>query len=600
MDKLREKMDSSVRAVNASVLDAASTVKEAASSVKDVAQQVTHAQSSNEIVNKVKGVFDLDVLAGVPHNVPAKAGTRFPKQDIVYVTQRIIIMGYPEVPPAGRSIASVAQLLNQRHGSNYMIYNLSEKEYDTSPFQGQVLNFKFPGYPAPPLKMLFELCISIESWLASEPENIVVIHCMTGRGRSAVVASCLLEWIGRASDAREALVYVCKMRRVQIKESMVPTQLRYLSMFHSVLQGERPRYQSLVVKRATLTQVPDMLSNKDPSKASTPTGGCRPYLQIYKNGKCQFTTATEDADREEGTRLVACGEGSSLELDIKSNLVDGDILLRVRHVDGATGKGTSMFRYGFHSGYLPTEGTLKLGPNDLDGASVDRRFKPDFSFELELGLPETDDLSAGDDMFDAALSAQSQDSFWDKVAEKKRIAEERSPEEAQKLLDSAASIAQVTAPSPKEDAAQESPDQSTVPEFSILDDDEETQTETRSKSVSDMELFDALNALETDGNLGLESPTSEAPPAPPAPATAPELVKAMAPAASATATPKVNKDASGDLNDLEEIERELLGGAEEKGTALKQPSAVESGAKAFTSDDDDPDLAELERYLDDM
>lgn len=42
----------------------------------------------------------------------------------------------------------------------------------------QVMEVKFPGFPAPPLGVLVKICTSIENWLNADADNIAVIHCM--------------------------------------------------------------------------------------------------------------------------------------------------------------------------------------------------------------------------------------------------------------------------------------------------------------------------------------------------------------------------------------------------------------------------------------
>jgi len=42
----------------------------------------------------------------------------------------------------------------------------------------QVIEVRFPGFPAPPLGLLFKLVTSIENWLAADPANVAVVHCM--------------------------------------------------------------------------------------------------------------------------------------------------------------------------------------------------------------------------------------------------------------------------------------------------------------------------------------------------------------------------------------------------------------------------------------
>ena len=41
----------------------------------------------------------------------------------------------------------------------------------------KVMELTFPGYPAPPLGVLVNICNSIESWLGNDKANVAVIHC---------------------------------------------------------------------------------------------------------------------------------------------------------------------------------------------------------------------------------------------------------------------------------------------------------------------------------------------------------------------------------------------------------------------------------------
>jgi hypothetical protein len=60
-------------------------------------------------------------------------------------------MAFPE------PVDSVSAALRSRHGGHFMIWNISEESYDYSKFENQVLEFKFPGHPAPPLGLLQEV-----------------------------------------------------------------------------------------------------------------------------------------------------------------------------------------------------------------------------------------------------------------------------------------------------------------------------------------------------------------------------------------------------------------------------------------------------------
>jgi tensin len=179
---------------------------------------------------------------------------------LTYVTERLALMGVPAAEKQGRTPAAVAAELNARHGREYVVWNLSEVAYDTSAFHGEVVELSFPGYPAPPLATLFKLCMSIESWLAADARNVAVVHCVTGRGRSIVVAACLLEWLDKANAANEALAYLCRLRRSLMEQALVPTQVRYARMFHGVLAGIRPRVGRVRLERLRVRGAPHVLS----------------------------------------------------------------------------------------------------------------------------------------------------------------------------------------------------------------------------------------------------------------------------------------------------------------------------------------------------
>lgn len=110
------------------------------------------------------------------------------------------------------------------------------------------MEFKFPGHPAPPLGMMCKMCTFMDSWLAADLANVVVVHCMvrgqarvcvllalatdvsrvlqTGRGRTITLLACYLAWIGRYYTPLEALMHVCEQRGVPMEKVIVPSQSR--------------------------------------------------------------------------------------------------------------------------------------------------------------------------------------------------------------------------------------------------------------------------------------------------------------------------------------------------------------------------------------
>jgi hypothetical protein len=147
--------------------------------------------------------------------------------EVVYVTDRILTMSHPAMASsanpaitAQRKLAAVGHLLQRRHDGRYLVWNLSEVDYDISVLNDQVLTFTFPGSPSPPLGLLLKLLISMENWMKADDRNVAVVHCLTGKGRTSTVLGAFLCWMGEAGfgDINKALEYIAKCKQMPTEE----------------------------------------------------------------------------------------------------------------------------------------------------------------------------------------------------------------------------------------------------------------------------------------------------------------------------------------------------------------------------------------------
>jgi serine/threonine protein kinase len=337
-----------------------------------IPKEVTQEQVAIFATQEIKENYDLEVattmlMSTVGGSVPTKGGQAQPNElvtltkenlsqlDMIYITENLIGMAYPrersklqqgkkitseEGGSEGNDINVVAAYLQKRHPGKFMIWNISEETYDYSKFQEQVLEYKFPGHPAPPLGLLFNICTSIESWLDADDENVAVIHCLTGKGRTATLMACVLTWLGEFDSVMQALTYVAHRRSTAVDYVTIPSQRRYLQYFSSLLDGVRPNSKPLLLREITINAIPGFgyMNSKDASMQ-----GCCPYIQIFKNGKLISSAAAENEnvhhqdtiDAQTSTanamklRWVTQIEGSAtFKIDC---IVQGDILIRCRH-----------------------------------------------------------------------------------------------------------------------------------------------------------------------------------------------------------------------------------------------------------------------------
>ncbi|KAF8553363.1 hypothetical protein OG21DRAFT_1604164 [Imleria badia] len=118
--------------------------------------------------------------------------------DLAYVTQQIIVMGFPAVGVESiyrNHRADVQRFLSARHGSDFWVFNfcpLTENAYDESVFEGRVSRYPFPDHHVPPFMYLPLVTREIHAWLSGSDARVAVLHCKAGKGRSGTLACAYL------------------------------------------------------------------------------------------------------------------------------------------------------------------------------------------------------------------------------------------------------------------------------------------------------------------------------------------------------------------------------------------------------------------------
>lgn len=258
----------------------------------------------------------------------------------------------------------------------------------------------------------------------------------TGKGRTCVVVAALLTWLQRFANPMRALEYVCNKRKLDPEVSINPSQKRYLQYFMYMYEGVKPRSEPMILRRVIMNGVPRM--DTVPTKSESEAYGCRPLIQIFRNGSLLFSSSWKVSDSEDSTLTWYSEEDGSTRFPVDLPL-RGDILLRCRHIDWSKER-VSMFRVALHVGYIPRQ-ILRLSKMDIDMACNDDRFPDDFFLELVFEpVRETSNADYGssssvakypggeagglnvvkDDSgpYDAMLQADS--GFWEEVSKKKQ------------------------------------------------------------------------------------------------------------------------------------------------------------------------------------
>ncbi|CAM4594713.1 unnamed protein product [Lepidochelys kempii] len=296
--------------------------------------------------------------------------------DLTYITERIIAVSFPascSEETYVHNLQDVTRMLKSKHGDNYLVLNLSEKRYDLTKLNPKIMDVGWPDLHAPPLDKMCTICKAMESWLNSDPQHVVVIHCRGGKGRIGVVISSYMHFTHVSASADQALDRFAMKKFFDDKVStlMQPSQKRYVHFLSGLLSGSvKMNTTPLFLHFVILHGIPSFDAG----------GVCRPFLKIYQAMQPVHTSGIYSVGPENQSRICIAIE--------PAQLLKGDIMLKCYHKKYRSATRDVVFRLQFHTGAVQGYG-LVFGKEDLDNANKDDRF-PDYG-KIELvfsGTPE--------------------------------------------------------------------------------------------------------------------------------------------------------------------------------------------------------------------
>ena len=324
-----------------------------------IAKTVKNKQSSNivkALVSKKKNRFCYDGF----------------DLDLTYITTKIIAMGLPSTSLEGlyrNPMEEVQKFFNTRHPSHYKIYNLcEEKNYPQNTFYKQGY-FPFKDHEAPPLNLMRPFCEDAKQFLDEDENNVIGVHCKAGKGRTGTLICCLLMYMNVFNTADECLQYYGMMRVENGKGVTIPSQIRYVSYFETILKKNMSHPISFVKKRITKIR---MFTLPMYHKVYTPS------FTIENNGK-KYNSGKNKAHVE--------GEDFNAVVDYnldKEFMVEGDVHIIFNRIH-ILGKKEKIFKFWFNTNFVPENNIYEFKKKSLDKACKDKKnkyFLPGFKIEV--------------------------------------------------------------------------------------------------------------------------------------------------------------------------------------------------------------------------
>uniref|UniRef100_A0A672ZJ73 Tensin 2b n=1 Tax=Sphaeramia orbicularis TaxID=375764 RepID=A0A672ZJ73_9TELE len=285
--------------------------------------------------------------------------------DLTYITERIISVFFPpelEEQQYRRNLQEVASMLKSKHQDKFLLLNLSEKRHDITRLNPKVQDYGWPDVHAPPLDRICAVCKAMETWLTSDPQNVVVLHCKGNKGKTGVIVAAYMHYSKISAGADQALTTLAmrKFCEDKVSSSLQPSQNRYVYYFGGLLSGTIKMNSSpLFLHQILIPSLPNFQTG----------GGFYPFLKIYQSLQLVYTSGVYSRAR----KLCVTMEPALL--------LKGDIMVKCFHRRTLVAEREVVFRVQFHT--CTVHGAqLWFGKTELDLACTDDRFPPDATVEF--------------------------------------------------------------------------------------------------------------------------------------------------------------------------------------------------------------------------
>ncbi|XP_053159843.1 tensin-2 isoform X2 [Hemicordylus capensis] len=290
--------------------------------------------------------------------------------DLTYITERIISVFFPPALEEQRyrgNLREVAQMLKSKHEDKYMLCNLSEKRHDIIKLNPKVQDFGWPDLHAPPLDKICSICKAMETWLNSDPQHVVVLHCKGNKGKTGVIVAAYMYYSKISASADQALstLTMRKFCEDKVAASLQPSQKRYIHYFSGLLSGTiKMNSNMLFLHHVLLPTIPTFEAG----------GGYQPFLKIYQSMQLVYTSGIYSIQGAGGTQKLCITLEPAL-------LLKGDVMVKCYHKQLQGAERDIVFRVQFHTCTIHST-QLWFSKDELDEAWRDERFPFEASVEF--------------------------------------------------------------------------------------------------------------------------------------------------------------------------------------------------------------------------
>lgn len=298
--------------------------------------------------------------------------------DLSYITPRVVAMA---IPGEGirkmyrNSIDDVKNLLEAKHKNRYFLINISGKRYDYSLFENKVAEYDWIDHQAPKLHTLFLICKKMYEHLNENENNVVIVNCKAGKGRTGTIICCFMLFVGLFNSVEKAFDYYSAKRFKSGEGVSQPSQRRYVYFFYETLTTKVSYPLRILLESMYIKSVPFIEEEQF----------FKPYYEICINNteEVSYTNKMPYSDqlkiyasKSDDVEIFQSNEGIEICGDFTINLYNNKAL-----GDEPLG------RISFNTAFLDHEDTIKsfkLSEIDPDNLITKKGWSKDFVISVSI------------------------------------------------------------------------------------------------------------------------------------------------------------------------------------------------------------------------
>ena len=293
--------------------------------------------------------------------------------DLSYITPRIVAMAFPASGFESvyrNKIEDVSKFIKEKHGSNFLIINLSNRKYDYTKFDNQVEEYEWVDHHAPPLPTLFTICVSMKNFLKKNEKNVVFVNCQAGKGRTGTIICCFLLFSGYFTKPDDCFDYYSYKRFQRGQGVTQPSQRRYVNYFYAMLNKNYEFPYIINIVGIYLNKPQDSIKQY-----------IKPFIQFFtKNADhCDYTNEINYFEQ----RKIFANDSNIIQITNSdfSFTICGDITIKIYNKKMV--KAGKIGRISFNTAFLdPNDKMLTFNLKDIDPDNLIKNPKIPRDFQI--------------------------------------------------------------------------------------------------------------------------------------------------------------------------------------------------------------------------